>query len=74
MTAGDTTMDHSAYIDAAAATLGLKITTEQRPGVTRFFALAADMAALVNGLPLTPADESGHVFQPVSPDLGEGAP
>ncbi len=67
-------MDHTAYIDAAAATLGLKITAEQRPGVTRFFMLAADMATLVNGLPLTPADESGSVFQPVSPDLGEGAP
>lgn len=67
-------MDHTAYIDAAAATLGLKITTEQRPGVTRFFALAADMAALVNGLPLTPADESGNVFKPVSPDLGQGTP
>ena len=25
-------MDHTAYIDAAAATLGLKITAEQRPG------------------------------------------
>ena len=65
-------MDHSTYIDAAAATLGLTITAEQRPGVARYFALAADMAALVNGLPLTPADESGSVFQPVSPDRGEG--
>ncbi|MDH4393836.1 MAG: DUF4089 domain-containing protein [Aquabacterium sp.] len=66
-------MDHTAYIDAAAATLGLQITAEQRPGVTRYFALAADMAAVVNGLPLTPADEAGNVFKPVSPDLGEGA-
>ena len=65
-------MDPTPYIDAAAATLGLKITGEQRPGVTRFFTLAADMAAMVNGLPLTPADESGQVFTPVSPDLGEG--
>ena len=73
MTAAGTTVDHTASIDAAAATLGLKITAEQRPGVTRFFGLAADMAALVNGLPLTPADEPGNVFQPVSPDLGEGA-
>ena len=66
-------MDHTAYINAAAAMLGLTITAEQRPGVTRFFSLAADMAALVQGLPLTPADESGQVFRPVSPDLGEGA-
>jgi hypothetical protein len=67
-------MEPTPYIDAAAATLGLKITGEQRPGVTRFFTLAAEMAALVDGLPLTAADESGQVFTPVSPDLGEGAP
>ena len=67
-------MDHTPYIDAAAATLGLKISAAQRPGATRFFGLAAEMAELVNGLPLTPADESGQVFRPVSPDLGEGAP
>lgn len=66
-------MDHTPYIDAAAATLGLKITATQRPGVVRFFGLAAEMATLVQGLPLTPADESGQVFRPVSPDLGEGA-
>jgi hypothetical protein len=67
-------MDHTPYIDATAATLGLKISAAQRPGVTRFFSLAAEMAELVNGLPLTPADEPGQVFRPVSPDLGEGAP
>lgn len=66
-------MDHTPYIDAAAATLGLAITAEQRPGVTRFFGLAAEMHALLQGLPLTPADESGAVFRPVCPDLGEGA-
>ena len=73
MTAAGTAVDHTAYIDAAAATLGLKITAEQRPGVTRFFGLAADMAALVDGLRLTPADEPGNVFKPVSPDLGEAS-
>jgi hypothetical protein len=66
-------MDHTPYINAAAATLGLKITAEQRPGVTRFFGLAAEMAELVNGLPLSAGDEPGQVFRPVSPDLGEGA-
>ena len=60
-------MDHAAYVDAAAATLGLKISAEQRPGVLRFFALAADMAELVQGLPLEPHDESGSVFHPVPP-------
>jgi hypothetical protein len=63
-------MDHSAYIDATAATLGLKITAEQRPGVLSFFELAAQMAALVEGLPLTPADEAANVFRPVEPEVG----
>lgn len=67
-------MDHTPYIDTAAAMLGLKISAAQRPGVVRYFGLAAEMADLVNGLPLAPADEPGQVFRPVSPDLGEGAP
>ena len=62
-------MDHSAYIDAAAATLGLNLTQEQRKGVALYFGLAASMAALVQGLPLTPADESGNVFVPVAPQV-----
>jgi len=64
-------MDHAAYVDAAATTLGLKISAEQRPGVLRFFALAADMAELVQGLPLEPHDESGSVFHPVPPHGAE---
>jgi len=64
-------MDHSAYIDAAAATLGLNLTQEQRKGVTLYFGLAASMAALVQGLPLQPADESGNVFVPVAPRVDE---
>jgi hypothetical protein len=60
-------MDHNAYIDAAASTLGLKISTEQRPGVLMYFGLAAQMADLLQGLPLGPADESGNVFVPVEP-------
>ncbi len=63
--------DHAAYIQAAAATLGLRIAAEQRPGVAQFFALAAQMAELVQGLPLTAADESATVFRPVEPELGE---
>ena len=63
-------MDHSAYITAAAATLGLEITAESRPAVLAFFDLAAEMAALVDGLPLSPADESGSVFTPVVPQGG----
>ena len=65
-------MDHRAYIDAAAATLGLKIPGDARAGVETYFQLAASMAALVEGLPLTHADESGTVFVPVSPRGDEG--
>jgi Protein of unknown function (DUF4089) len=66
-------MDHAAYIDAAATTLGLKISVEQRPGVLQFFALSASMAELVNGLPLDVHDESGNVFVVVPPQGAEGA-
>jgi hypothetical protein len=64
-------MDHTAYIDAAAATLGLSLTQEQRKGVALYFSLAASMAELLQGLPLGPADESGTVFVPVAPDVEE---
>ncbi len=64
-------MDHGAYIDAAAATLGLNLTQEQRKGVNLYFGLAASMAVLVQGLPLQPADESGNVFVPVAPLVPE---
>jgi hypothetical protein len=61
-------VDHSAYIDAAAAMLGLKVTAEQRRGVATYLALAAAMAQKLEGLPLQPADESGNVFVPVAPE------
>jgi hypothetical protein len=64
-------MDHTAYIDAAAATLGLSLTQEQRKGVALYFGLAASMAALLQGLQLGPADESGTVFVPVAPEVEE---
>ena len=64
-------MDHAAYIEAAAATLGLNLTQEQRKGVALYFGLAAAMAAQVQGLPLQPADESGNVFVPVAPRVQE---
>jgi len=59
------------YVDAAAATLGLHIPAEHHQAVLMYFALAANMAALVNSLPLTAADESGNVFVPVAPEVGE---
>jgi hypothetical protein len=64
-------MTQQAYVDAAAATLGLHIPAEHRESVLRYFGLAATMAELVNGLPLTAADESGNVFTPVTPEVGE---
>jgi len=64
-------MDHRDYIDAAAATLGLKIAAESRAGVAMYFGLAASMAELLQQLPLTAADESGNVFRPLAPEVGE---
>ena len=60
-------MDFDAYLDAQSALLGLQITPEQRPGVLRYLQLAATMAPRVMDFKLTPADESGSVFVPVSP-------
>jgi hypothetical protein len=60
-------MDHTAYIEAAAATLGLKIAVEHRKGVAHYFGLAAGMADLLQELPLSAADESANVFHPVAP-------
>ena len=46
------------YVDAAAAALGLNLRPDHRPGVLRFFALAADMAAVVDAVPLAPHAEA----------------
>ena len=56
-----------AYVDAAAAALGLNLRPDHRPGVLRYFALAAEMAALVEAVHLEPHAESAVVFVPVSP-------
>ncbi len=55
------------HVDAAAALIGLPLAPEHRPGVLRYFALAAEMADAVNALPLSVHDESGSHFVPVSP-------
>ena len=57
-------------MNANAAALDLRIAIEHRPGVLAYLALAASMAALVQGLPLTVDDESGAVFMPVAPEGG----
>ena len=56
-----------AYVDAAAAALDLELRADHRPGVLRFFALAAEMAAVVDAVPLGPHAESAVAFAPVSP-------
>ncbi len=55
------------YVDAAAAVLGLPLTPAQRPGVLRYFALAAAMAGQVDAHPLGVDDEPAEAFVPVSP-------
>ncbi len=62
-----TPVQTEAYVDAAAAALGLSLRPDHRPGVLRYFALAAEMAALVEAVPLEPHAESAVVFVPVSP-------
>lgn len=56
-----------AYVDAVAAALGLPLAPEHRPGVLRYFGLAAEMAALVHGLPLSTHDEPAGAFVPIEP-------
>ena len=56
-----------AYVDATAALLGLPLAAEHRPGVLRYFGLAAEMAELVNGLPLAMQDEPAEAVVPIAP-------
>jgi hypothetical protein len=59
-----------AHVDATAAVLGLPLAPEHRPGVVRYFALAAQMAGQLMGLPLGIEDEPASVFLPVAPSSG----
>ncbi len=54
-----------AHVDAMAALLELPLMPEHRPGVLRYFALAAEMATLVSSLPLTVHDEPAEAFVPI---------
>lgn len=56
-----------AIVHANAAALGLHIAAGHRPGVLAFFALAAGMAQLVDGMALDVEDEPAAVFTPVAP-------
>ncbi|MEJ8815738.1 DUF4089 domain-containing protein [Variovorax ureilyticus] len=55
------------YVDAAAAALGLRLRPDHRPGVLRYFALAADLAAVIDAVPLAPHHEPAVAFSPVVP-------
>jgi hypothetical protein len=55
------------YVDATAAALGLRLRPDHRPGVVRYFKLAAEFAALVEAVPLGEHDEPAVTFSPVAP-------
>lgn len=61
-------MNQEAYVDAAAALIGLPIPPEYRDGVQSYFGLAAKLAELVMAMPLANEDEPAALFTPVSPD------
>ena len=54
-----------ACVDAAAAALQLPIAPEHRPGVLRYFALAAGFADQLDAVALTPQDEPAVSFVPI---------
>jgi hypothetical protein len=59
------------YVTAAAAALELPLSPAHRPGVLRYFALAADFAALIEAVPLSMSAESAVHFAPVAPEEKE---
>ena len=62
-----TPQEMEACVEANARAVGLAIAPEHRAGVLHYFALAASMAELVNGLELGDHEEPAPVFTPVSP-------
>lgn len=59
------------YVDATAAALGLPLRSDHRPGVLRYFALAAGFAAVIDAVPLEAHHESAVTFVPVPPEPAE---
>ena len=57
-----------ALVDAAAAAVGLTLDAAHRPGVLRYFALAAAMAEQVASDPLGGGDEPAYAFMPLGPE------
>lgn len=56
-----------AYVDAASAALGLRLRSDHRPGVVRYFGIAAEFAAIVDAVPLEAHEDAAVTFVPVSP-------
>ena len=56
-----------AYVHASAVALGLPLSPECRPGVVRFFGIAAEFAAVVEAVALEPHAEPAVHFTPVEP-------
>jgi hypothetical protein len=56
----------AAQVDAAAALLDLPLAPEHRPGVLRYFALAAGFAAQLEAIELQPHDEPAVQFTPLA--------
>jgi hypothetical protein len=54
--------DAEAYAKAAATAVSLPLDARHLPGVVFNLTLAARMAAMVEAMPLTPADEAAPVF------------
>ncbi|MFL1461791.1 DUF4089 domain-containing protein [Roseococcus sp. DSY-14] len=54
--------DPKAFAQAAAAAVRLPLDARHLPGVAFNIGLAARMAAIVESVPLTPADEAAPVF------------
>ena len=68
-----TPVQTEAYVDAAAAALELNLRSDHRPGVLRFFALAAEFAAVVDAVPLDMHAEPAVTFVPVVPKKEQDA-
>jgi hypothetical protein len=54
--------DAEAHAKSAAAAVGLSLDPRHLPGVAANLRLAARMATILEGKPITPADEAAPVF------------
>lgn len=58
-------MTDDAYLDAASAMVGLPVAEAWRPGVLRFLGIAAEMAAILERVPLDDGlNDLAPVYQP----------